>query len=56
MAQVYCCQSAVFIKVVAQIDEAITWAKDNDQPYKLELLNDLKTKGQQILKILIEKI
>lgn len=27
------------------IDEAIAWAEQNDQPYKLELLNDLKRAG-----------
>lgn len=27
------------------IDEALSWAKDSDQPYKLELLNDLKRAG-----------
>ena len=27
------------------IDEAITWAIDNGQPYKVELLNDLKRSG-----------
>lgn len=27
------------------IDEAIAWAKDNSQPYKQELLNDLKRAG-----------
>lgn len=27
------------------IDEAIKWAKDNKQPYKAELLNDLKREG-----------
>lgn len=27
------------------IEEAITWAKDNKQPYKEELLNDLKREG-----------
>ncbi len=27
------------------IDEAISWAKDNNQPYKEELLNDLKRAG-----------
>ncbi len=27
------------------IDEAITWAKEKDQPYKLELLHDLKREG-----------
>ncbi|HYG84249.1 MAG TPA: threonine--tRNA ligase [Verrucomicrobiae bacterium] len=30
------------------IDEAVQWAKDNDQPYKLELLNDLKRAGTTI--------
>lgn len=27
------------------VDDAIVWAKENDQPYKLELLNDLKREG-----------
>lgn len=27
------------------IDEALAWAKANDQPYKVELLNDLKREG-----------
>src|SRR5258708_1531017 len=31
-----------FEKVEMPIDEALSWAKDNDQPYKEELLNDLK--------------
>lgn len=30
------------------IDEAISWAKDNDQPYKEELLNDLKRAGTTV--------
>ena len=30
------------------IDEAITWAKQYDQPYKLELLNDLKRAGTTV--------
>lgn len=34
-----------FIKSLKSTDEAIEWAKNNDQTYKLELLNDLKTKG-----------
>jgi threonyl-tRNA synthetase len=34
-----------FIRSTKPIDDAIAWAKDNDQPYKLELLNDLKTTG-----------
>lgn len=32
------------------IDEAIAWAKDNDQPYKTELLNDLKRAGTTVAK------
>ena len=32
------------------IDEAIQWAKDNNQPYKEELLNDLKRSGTTIAK------
>ena len=32
------------------IDEAITWARDNDQPYKAELLNDLKRTGTTSVK------
>lgn len=27
------------------VDDAIAWAKENNQPYKLELLNDLKREG-----------
>ncbi len=34
-----------FIKSYKSIDDAIDWAKDNNQPYKLELLNDLKRQG-----------
>lgn len=30
------------------IDEAIAWAKDNQQPYKLELLHDLKRAGTTV--------
>ena len=32
------------------IDEAITWASEADQPYKVELLNDLKRAGTTIAK------
>ncbi len=32
------------------IDEAIAWAKKSNQPYKLELLNDLKRAGTTIAK------
>lgn len=34
-----------FEKIETSIDEAIQWAKDNNQPYKEELLNDLKRSG-----------
>jgi threonyl-tRNA synthetase len=34
-----------FEKLDMPIDEAIKWAKDNKQPYKEELLNDLKRSG-----------
>ncbi len=32
------------------IDEAIAWAKENNQPYKEELLNDLKRSGTTVAK------
>lgn len=32
------------------IDQAIEWARDNNQPYKEELLNDLKRSGTTIVK------
>ena len=32
------------------IDEAIEWSKQNKQPYKLELLNDLKRSGTTVAK------
>lgn len=32
------------------VDEAIAWAKETDQPYKIELLNDLKRSGTTIAK------
>ena len=34
-----------FKKTEQPIDEAIKWAKENNQPYKEELLNDLKRSG-----------
>lgn len=34
----------------APIEEALAWAKDNNQPYKEELLNDLKRAGTTIAK------
>jgi threonyl-tRNA synthetase len=32
------------------MEQALTWAHDNDQPYKAELLNDLKRAGTTIIK------
>lgn len=34
-----------FNRTEKPIEQAITWAKDNNQPYKQELLNDLKRSG-----------
>ncbi len=34
-----------FEKFEMPIEKAVTWAKENNQPYKLELLNDLKRQG-----------
>ncbi len=34
-----------FERSTKSVDEAIKWAKDGDQPYKEELLNDLKREG-----------
>ncbi|MEO5627322.1 MAG: threonine--tRNA ligase [Candidatus Saccharimonadales bacterium] len=39
-----------FEKSEMPIDEAIKWAKDNKQPYKEELLNDLKRAGTTVAK------
>jgi threonyl-tRNA synthetase len=39
-----------FEKVEMPIDEAIQWAQSNKQPYKEELLNDLKRSGTTIAK------
>jgi threonyl-tRNA synthetase len=38
-------QNQAFEHFELPIDEAIGWAKENNQPYKLELLNDLKRAG-----------
>ena len=43
-----------FVRSEVSIDEAIEWAKENNQPYKLELLNDLKNTGTTNAKILAE--
>lgn len=39
-----------FVREEWLIDEAITYFKQNNQPFKLELLNDLKAKGTTSLK------
>jgi len=39
-----------FEQVEMPIDQAITWAKENKQPYKEELLNDLKRSGTTVVK------
>src|SRR5687768_15429969 len=38
-------ESQPFEQFDLPIEQAIQWAKDNNQPYKLELLNDLKRSG-----------
>ena len=42
--------NVAFKKTSLPIDEAIIWAKENKQPYKLELLNDLKRAGTTVAK------
>lgn len=39
-----------FERFTMLIDEAINWAKENNQPYKEELLNDLKRSGTTVVK------
>lgn len=39
-----------FERFTMPVDEAIQWAKDNGQPYKEELLNDLKRSGTTVAK------
>lgn len=41
-------QKQEFIKIDKSIDEALDWAKTAKQPYKTELLNDLKRSGTTI--------
>jgi threonyl-tRNA synthetase len=43
-------QAQGFERFMMPIDEAIAWAKENSQPYKEELLNDLKRSGTTIAK------
>lgn len=39
-----------FVKSMKRIDEALIWAHEAKQPYKVELLNDLKREGTTIAK------
>lgn len=43
-------EDQAFEKSEMDIDEAISWAKDSNQPYKEELLNDLKRSGTTVAK------
>lgn len=43
-------QNQVFERSLMPIDEAIAWAKQSQQPYKVELLNDLKRSGTTVAK------
>ena len=43
-------QKQDFVCTKCPIDDAIQWAKDNHQPYKEELLNDLKRAGTTVAK------
>ena len=47
-------ESQDFVRSEVPIEDAINWAKENNQPYKLELLNDLKNAGTTDVKILAE--
>ena len=47
-------ESQDFVRSEVPIEDAINWAKENNQPYKLELLNDLKNVGTTNAKILAE--
>lgn len=43
-------QNQVFEHFTMPLDEAINWAEEHDQPYKLELLRDLKRAGTTVAK------
>jgi len=43
-------EDQTFEKSEMDIDDAIAWAKDSNQPYKEELLNDLKRSGTTVAK------
>lgn len=44
-----------FERLEKNVDEAIAWAKENNQTYKVELLNDLKRAGTTVAKDLDSK-
>ncbi|MDQ3093575.1 MAG: threonine--tRNA ligase [bacterium] len=39
-----------FVKLMKPVDEALAWAEEAKQPYKVELLNDLKREGTTVAK------
>jgi threonyl-tRNA synthetase len=43
-------QKQPFVQSSKSIDDAISWATENNQPYKVELLNDLKRAGTTVAK------
>ena len=43
-------QGEAFERFTMRVDEAIAWAKEHGQPYKEELLNDLKRSGTTVAK------
>lgn len=43
-------EGQVFERFTLPIDEAIAWARESNQPYKEELLNDLKRSGTTVAK------
>lgn len=43
-------QAQAFEKSSVSIDDALNWAQENHQPYKQELLNDLKRSGTTVAK------
>ncbi len=43
-------QNQAFIRSEKSIEDAIAWAKESDQPYKQELLNDLSRTGTTVAK------
>ena len=50
-------QDEPFIRSMKPIDEAIKWADGNTQPYKVELLNDLKRAGTtEAIKLNLEEM